>query len=330
MKRICSFLVALFMLLAICLPVCAADQSVYADALRDITLFRGTDKGYELESSLTREQGVTMILRLLGKEKTALAKPISHPFADTKNYTWFDPYLGFAYAQEITKGVSDTVFGYGAVMTEAQFLTMVLRVLGYHDADDGSGDFTWDNPYMLAEQVGLVEGERKAPFLRGDMVEVCWNAILADRADSEKPTIINELIETGVVKESEFKLVQKALQDAMAPDETESETTGGSSYSSRPYVSPIPPKLTIDKADEYISLGQGLKITATVQGTSAPVTWSSSEPSVASVEGGVVTPLKVGITRITAQCGSLSAACNVTVSEPSIPNTESTPWTPMS
>lgn len=45
----------------------------------------------------------------------------------------------------------------------------------------------------------------------------------------------------------------------------------------------------------------------------AEITWESEDPSVATVENGVVTGVKEGTTTITAKCGDLTAVCKVTV-----------------
>ena len=44
------------------------------------------------------------------------------------------------------------LFGYGKLVTEAQFLTMVLRLLQYED----DTDFTWNKSAELAEKLGLM------------------------------------------------------------------------------------------------------------------------------------------------------------------------------
>ena len=58
------------------------------------------------------------------------------------------------------------------------------------------------------------------------------------------------------------------------------------------------------------------KLTATVEPEEAcdvTVNWTSSDPAVATVEGGVVTAVAVGNAVITASAGTVSAACDVTV-----------------
>lgn len=57
-----------------------------------------------------------------------------------------------------------------------------------------------------------------------------------------------------------------------------------------------------------------LTATVTPSNSTDQVSWSSSDPSVATVSSGQITALKAGTTTITAQAGSQSASCTVTVS----------------
>lgn len=54
--------------------------------------------------------------------------------------------------------------------------------------------------------------------------------------------------------------------------------------------------------------------TLTPENTTDAVTWSSSDPDIVSVVGGVVTSHRPGTATITATCGQYSASCAVTVS----------------
>ncbi len=49
------------------------DTEAQAQMLYDLGLFKGTDKGFALEKSMTRAEASVMLTRLLGAEKTALA-----------------------------------------------------------------------------------------------------------------------------------------------------------------------------------------------------------------------------------------------------------------
>ena len=177
MKRIHRSCVAVLLLLAMllsCVPAIAAGGSrgfttqQKAEALKSLGIFQGATKGFELESTLTREQAVTLIVRLLGAEAEAKEKSPEHPFTDV--WAWASPYVGYGYQNGLVKGMGASTFGYGQLVTEAQFLTMLLRVLQYEDGTD----FTWRKSAELAGQLGLpVVGDAR-DYTRGSAVEVIW------------------------------------------------------------------------------------------------------------------------------------------------------------
>lgn len=78
--------------------------------------------------------------------------------------------------------------------------------------------------------------------------------------------------------------------------------------------------VTLDQATAELTVGgEDLTLTATVNpenATDKTVTWTSSDETVATVSGGVVTAVGVGETTITATAGDKSATCTVTVKEP--------------
>ncbi len=79
--------------------------------------------------------------------------------------------------------------------------------------------------------------------------------------------------------------------------------------------------VTLNKDELTLDVGASETLTATVKpdnATDKTVTWSSSDPSIATVKDGVVTGVKAGTATITAASGSKSATCSVKVSEPVI------------
>lgn len=78
--------------------------------------------------------------------------------------------------------------------------------------------------------------------------------------------------------------------------------------------------VTLSQNSLSLTVGESATLTATVtpaNATAQTVTWSSSDPDVASVDqNGVVKALREGSATITASVGGQSAACTVSVSEP--------------
>lgn len=74
--------------------------------------------------------------------------------------------------------------------------------------------------------------------------------------------------------------------------------------------------ITLSESTLSFTSGDPMTLTATVEpaDTTDAVVWSSSNPSVATVDNGVVTPVGEGNTTITATCGSQTATCSVSVS----------------
>ncbi len=77
--------------------------------------------------------------------------------------------------------------------------------------------------------------------------------------------------------------------------------------------------ITLNKTDLLLTEGETAALTATIAisgTTDKTVTWSSSNESVATVDGeGNVTAVGAGTTTITVTCGAVSATCEVTVVE---------------
>ncbi len=181
MKRVLSALLAVCLLLAM-IPAAYAAQTEAteaADTLYELGLFKGTGTDadgkpvFDLDRAPTRAEAVTMLVRLLGKESEAKSGSWTTPFTDVA--AWAKPYVGYAYANGLTTGVGKGLFGGGRPVTAAQYLTFVLRALGY----ESGTDFSWDTAWTLTDALGITNGQYHAgtnnSFLRADaaLVSVC-------------------------------------------------------------------------------------------------------------------------------------------------------------
>ncbi len=221
MKKIIAFLLALAISFSLIATVSAAEPETYVDDdysfslsqdiatdLKDLNLFKGvSDTDFDLDRAPTRVEALVMLVRLLGKENAALQGKFSHPFTDVP--AWADKYVGYAYSNGITKGISANKFGTDNA-TCAMYFTFVLRALGY---SDGSGkDFSWDNPYQLAmnTQIYTVNVD-VTNFMRSDVVTISYAALSASLKGSSQ-TLADKLIADGVFTSDTFNSVYDKLK----------------------------------------------------------------------------------------------------------------------
>jgi|GEM_PF-5895669 len=155
-------------------PALSATDEAYRAAahLYDLNLLKGVSENadgtpdFALDRTLTRQEGIILFVRLLGKEQEALAGDWRSPFTDVSG--WAQPYVDYAYERHLTQGVGQNSFGGGNSLLPAQYLTFVLRALGY----SSDSDFSWDQPWQLADWLGLPASRfsGKSSFTRGDAV----------------------------------------------------------------------------------------------------------------------------------------------------------------
>lgn len=177
------------------------DANIYAEIMKSLNLFKGTDQGFELERTPTRMEALVTLIRLLGKENEALEGTWEHPFTDVAE--WADKYAGMAYETGLTKGVSETEFGMAQEATAQQFVTFVLRALGYSDGEEG--DFEYANAIDLAKELDIIgENVDTESFLRADMVIISFNALYSFMKGGEK-TLAQKLKEDGVFTDEDEK-----------------------------------------------------------------------------------------------------------------------------
>lgn len=150
-----------------------------AQELYNLGLFSGTGTDsngnpiFELERAPNRHEAVTMLVRLLGKEDEAKSKTWSTPFTDVAE--WATPYVGYAYTNGLTNGISANAYGGNQNISATQYLTFVLRTLGYQSGTD----FDWARAWEISDKIGLTHGEYngRGQFTRGDVAIISLNAL---------------------------------------------------------------------------------------------------------------------------------------------------------
>lgn len=202
MKRLLSLLLVLAMSLSLLCTVSAAspEATEAADALHDLGLFQGVGTNqdgtpnYDLDRAPNRYEAVTMLVRLLGKEEEAKTGTWNTPFTDVAE--WAKPYVGYAYENGLTNGISADKFGGTNLVTASQYITFVLRALGY----DSSSDFKWDAAWELSDKLSITTGQynSSSAFTRGDVAIISNRALDVAIVDSND-TLLGLLERTGAV-----------------------------------------------------------------------------------------------------------------------------------
>jgi len=152
-----------------------------------------------VERAPTRTEAVVMIVRLSGGEAEALSGNWSSPFCDVPE--WAKPYISYAYAKNLILGVSSEMFAGARVITASEYITMILRALGYASGDD----FEWDKAWILSDEIGVTGGRFNAEtrsFTRENAAEISFNALSAKLKGSDK-LLCSLLIEEGVFAEED-------------------------------------------------------------------------------------------------------------------------------
>lgn len=210
MKRNIIKLVSLLLILCISFSVPAfasgssKESTENANALYNLGLFKGTNGGYDLDTTPTRVQGLIMLIRLLGEEDEALSFDGSHIFSDVPQ--WADKYVGYAIEKGYTKGTSSSTFSPDLALDAKSYVTFVLRSLGYNDTN---GDFTWNNALSDSVEFGLMSSSTasvlsSALFNRGDMVDISYCGLTMP-LKGNTTTLAQKLVTAGVFTSEQGK-----------------------------------------------------------------------------------------------------------------------------
>ena len=198
MKRFLTLLFTTLLLTAVlCVTASASDYDTVAQDLSAIGMFRGTANGFELDRAPTRSEAAIMLVRLYGAEekaKTAYeAGEISHPFTDVSEFT--SPYVAWLYTNGITNGFTETTFGSQRACTVQNYVTFLLRALGYKDGTD----FQYADALTFAQEKGFYEPVMfPSAFLRDDLAAVTYQALAADMAGG-KTYLLDSLVKSGAI-----------------------------------------------------------------------------------------------------------------------------------
>lgn len=219
-KRLSCIILTLVMIISL-VPFAAAasdEATEAAEALYELGLFKGTGTNpdgtpiFDLDKTPTRNQAIIMLVRLLGKEEEAKAGTWNIPFTDVSDS--MKPYIGYAYTNGLTNGYTATTYNGTAPIKANQYVTFVLRALGY----ESGNDFEVTSPWELSNKIGITANPYSSTaFTRGDVALISLSALSCNTKDTGTPlfSVIQE--NGGIAKDIEFD-AQQALKFTYCDD----------------------------------------------------------------------------------------------------------------
>ena len=202
LRKISAVILIAALIFSCSVTAAAADSAdLSADILYTLGLVRGSDTGYDANRQMTRTDAAVMAVRLSGGEARAQSENRQCPFEDVP--AWAEPYIGYAYDTGIVKGRDTKTFGAQEYITSDEYVTLLLRILGY---DDAKGDFFWGTATIFGNRLGICRGSYGS-FTRGDMFEITL-ACLSRRTQAGKgETLMAKLISDGTVERAKANAV---------------------------------------------------------------------------------------------------------------------------
>lgn len=240
-KLLALLLCAVLLCTSVVSPVFAApardvsEAQTCAGKLKELGLFKGvSDSDFDLERAPSRVEALVMLIRVLGCEQEAQDGVWQHPFTDVP--AWADHYVGFAYENGLSNGISSTEFGVQPASAK-MYLTFMLRALGY--SDEGGLDFSWNDPYALARRIGILPDDADLQdFWRADAVLVSYSALPVLLKDGSQ-TLAEKLMDSGCFTQEEYAAVYENASDL--PQSSGSEPLPDEPYDDAPEEEDEPP-----------------------------------------------------------------------------------------
>jgi hypothetical protein len=239
LKKLLAVIMAVAMLASIMVPALAADYDDDAQKLYNLGLFKGSSgSSYQpdLDGKLTREQGLTLMIRAMGKDEEALGMSeaeINEQLAkveDAADITdWARPYVAYAVKNGLTKGIGGATppnikFGAQLDLSGKEFINFMLYAMGYTDA--------WDIVLDKAVEIGMLTAGEAVKF--GSMDVIIRDVAIGIMAGSMGGTtaagitLAQALVEAGVVSEED--MVEAGYMDPIVTPTPEPEELTAEAY----------------------------------------------------------------------------------------------------
>ena len=146
--------------------------------LGELGIINGYEDGsFRPENNVTRAEFSKIIVSMMNKTTEAKSTPPSSAFDDVNKVQWCIPYVNYLTANGVIKGYADATFRPSNIITYAEAVTIICRVLGYDDATVG---YSWPANYMneaAALELTDVSHNASDPITRAVVAEMTDNAL---------------------------------------------------------------------------------------------------------------------------------------------------------
>lgn len=167
-----------------------SETQMYADVLRMMEVLDGVGNNkYNPTGSLTRAQFCKMAIVVMGRKSEEPAYRNRTIFKDVTSKHWARGYVNLAVSGEnrIIQGDGTGNFRPDSKITYAQAITILIRVLGYTDADAG---MLWPQGYVnLGADIGLTDGltvSANSAITRADAAKLFYNLLGCEKKGGGK------------------------------------------------------------------------------------------------------------------------------------------------
>lgn len=135
--------------------------------LQEHKILIGTDRGLELDKSLSRSELAVMICRLTNSVEDVTSNIEYYTSICDKHFTdvktWAKPYVGYTYSKGILKGYGNKTFGGNNSVTKREYAAVLDRIYKKENADYSD---------VLEKYIANgVLSETRTPFVSGDIAK---------------------------------------------------------------------------------------------------------------------------------------------------------------
>ena len=117
-----------------------SDYSEAITMLSDLGSIQGKDDGkYHPEDTITRAEAFAMIARMMPGDPNVSQYVGAQNVTDVAKGSWKDSEIGYCYINNIVIRVGNNKVEPDRAITDAEFITMVVRAMGYETPDMAQG-----------------------------------------------------------------------------------------------------------------------------------------------------------------------------------------------